>query len=94
MKIPETQSYIINTKLSSVKFESNGISNITRSLEVNKLHGHDSISSRMLCDSALVKPLSVIFNSCINQSIFPDIWKKSNICPIHKKVDKQIISNY
>ena len=29
-KIPETQSYVINTKLSSVKFESKDISNIIR----------------------------------------------------------------
>ena len=26
--------------------------------------------------------------------MFPDIWKRSNICPIHKKGDKQIINNY
>ena len=25
--------------------------------------------------------------------MFPDIWKRSNICPIHKKGDKQIINN-
>ena len=27
-------------------------------------------------------------------AIFPDIWKKSNILPVHKKGDKQIIDNY
>ena len=47
-----------------------------------------------ICDTAIVEPLSIIFNNCINQSLFPDIWKKSNICPIHKKGDKQIINNY
>ena len=26
--------------------------------------------------------------------MFPDLWKKSNICPIHRKSDKQVISNY
>ena len=26
--------------------------------------------------------------------MFPDIWQKSNICPIHKKGDKQTINNY
>ena len=47
-----------------------------------------------ICDTAIVEPLSIIFNNCINQSMFPDIWKQSNICPIHKKGDKQIINNY
>ena len=77
--------------MSSVKFESKGISNIIRSLDVNKAHGCD-ISIRMLkiYDSAIVEPLTIIFNSCINQSMFPDIWKKSNICPIHKKVTNKL----
>ena len=89
-KILETQSYITNIKLPSVKFESKDISNIIRSLDVNKAVGHHSISIRMLkiCDSAIAKPLTIIFNNCINQSIFPDIWKKSNVCPNHKKGDK------
>ena len=72
------------------------IINIIRSLDVDKAHGHDNISIRMLkiCDSAIVEPLTIVFNSCINQSMFPDIWKKSNICPIHKKGDKPTINNY
>ena len=95
-KIPETQSYVTNTKLSSVKFENKHISNIIRSLDVSKVHSHDNVSIRMLkiCDSAIVEPLTIIFESCINQSLFPDIWKKSNICPIIKNGDKQTISNY
>ena len=47
-----------------------------------------------ICDTAIVEPLSIIFNNCINQSKFPNIWKISNIFPIHKKGDKQIINNY
>ena len=73
-----------------------GIIRIIRSLNINKAHGHDDISIRMLkiCDLAIIKPLSIIFRNCINNSTFPDLWKKSNICPIHKKGDKQIINNY
>ena len=73
-----------------------GIIRIIRSLSINKAHGHDDISIRMLkiCDLAIIKPLSIIFRNCINNSTFPDLWKKSNICPIHKKGDKQIINNY
>ena len=47
-----------------------------------------------ICDLAIIKPLSIIFRNCINHSTFPDLWKKSNICPIHKKGDKQTINNY
>ena len=44
--------------------------------------------------SGIIKPLSIIFRNCISQSTFPDMWKKSNICPMHKKSDKQVINSY
>ena len=47
-----------------------------------------------ICDSAIIKLLSVIYGNCISQNKFPYMWKKSNICPIHKKGDKQAINNY
>ena len=47
-----------------------------------------------ICDSAIIRPLSIIYRNCISQNTFPDMWKKSNICPIHKKGDKQVINNY
>ena len=30
----------------------------------------------------------------INESVFPDDWRKSNIVPIHKKEPKNLIKNY
>ena len=94
-KIPETQTFIRDNKLSPVQFEDNDIIGIIRSLNICKTHRHD-ISIRMLklCDLAIAKPLSILFRNCVNQSTLPDIWKKSNIYPIHKKGDKQLINNY
>ena len=43
---------------------------------------------------AIIKALSIIFRNFVNNSTFSDLWKKSNICPIHKKGDKQVINNY
>ena len=72
------------------------IINIIRSLNEDKAYGHDNVSIRIIkiFDTVIVEPLSIIFNNCINQSKFPDIWERSNICPIHKKGDKQITNNY
>ena len=47
-----------------------------------------------ICDKTIVKPLSVIYKNCIDSGIFPDLWKKSNIVPVHKKGDKQLLQNY
>ena len=47
-----------------------------------------------MCDESLVQPLSLIFRGCIDTGVYPDTWKKSNIVPVHKKGDKQIVNNY
>ena len=39
-------------------------------------------------------PLSIIYKNYIDTGIFPDSWKKSNIIPVHKKEDKQLLQNY
>ena len=41
-----------------------------------------------------MKPLSLIFKKSIQYGIFPNMCKKSNNVPIHKKGHKQCIVNY
>ena len=86
-KVPESQTYITDSKLSSLQFEDKDIIKIIRTLNINKAHGYDDISIRMLKigDLAIIKPLSIIFRNCINNSTFPDLWKKSNISLFIKK---------
>ena len=47
-----------------------------------------------LCASSICKPLTLLFENCLASGHFPDVWKKSNIIPIHKKGDKQLTKNY
>ena len=47
-----------------------------------------------ICDSSIVKSLSIIFKNCLQTRTFPNNWKKSNVVPIHKKGDKQLLQNY
>ena len=57
------------------------------SLDINKAHGYGGISVRMvkLFGESICKPLEIIFQNCIEFGFFPEIWKKANIIPIHKK---------
>ena len=48
----------------------------------------------LLCDDSIVLPLRLIFQNILSTGIFPDLWKRANVTPIHKKGDKQIIKNY
>ena len=52
-----------NETLSSLEIIANDIGNIIKALNVNKAHGHDEISIRMLklCESAICEPLYLIF---------------------------------
>ena len=82
--------------LTDVSISDEKILNIIRSLNPNKAHGWDDISVRMIkiCDDALLLPLSIIFESCMSQGVFPEVWKQANVVPIHKKNSKNLKQNY
>ena len=78
-----------------MSFSRNDIAKISRDLDLNKAHDHD-ISIRMLkiCGEYILKPLKIIFKSCIGKGQFPDEWKQANVVPAHKKCDKQVSRKY
>ena len=47
-----------------------------------------------LCDKSIVKPLSIILKNCKLRKTFPNLWKKANVVPIHKKGEKDLIESY
>ena len=85
-----------NTRLFALNIKKGDILKIIRKLNVNKAHGHNDISIRMLknCDSVITQPLIIIFKNCIDCGVFPDTWKISHIIPAHKKNDKRSLNNY
>ena len=94
--LPSSLDLETEARLTSINFSDNDILKIIRSLDINKAHGHDDISVRMvkICDDSIKKPLSIIYKNCIKTGIYPNAWKKSNIVPVHKKGDKQNVNNY
>ena len=47
-----------------------------------------------MCNESVTIPLKINFEESLKKGIFPDIWKKGNIIPSHKKEDKTLINNY
>ena len=86
----------LEARFSKINFIDDQIWKILRALDINKAHGHDEISIRMLklCGKSIITPLSLLFQNCINTRTSPDTWKKSNIVPVYKKGEKQIVDNY
>ena len=47
-----------------------------------------------ICGSSIFKPLQLLFNNCVKQGVFPNIWKMANVLPVHKRNSKQLVDNY
>ena len=69
---------------------------LIRSLDSKKAHGCDEISIAMIkiCDFSIVEPLCLIFEDCLETGIYPSLWKKANVIPIHKKDSRRCKTNY
>ena len=87
--------YHTNKQLSDSVFNSKDICKVISDLDSNKDHGHDMISICMLmCGESIHKPLVYIFWASLKDEHFLSEWKKTNVVPIHKNNDKQILKNY
>ena len=53
-----------------------------------------SICMIKICGESILKPLELIFKSCLENGKFPIEWKKANVVPVHKRNNKQLIENY
>ena len=66
------------SNLDTIAISQQSILDIIKSLNVNKAHGPDNISGRMiqLCGDKITLPLGIIFVYIINTGIFPTLWSK------------------
>ena len=91
-KLPEETTYSSTDKLTSIEFDCSGMLKIIRSSDNDKAHRLDDNIVRKIevCDESLVKQVAVIFMDYIGTGVDRDIWKKSNIVPVHKKVIRKL----
>ena len=83
-------------QIQSITFSESDVIKRIRALDVNKVNGHDNTLVRMvkLCTNYVAHSLTSIFQNSMAAGTFATQWKRANIVPIHKKNDKQIVSNY
>ena len=46
-----------------------------------------------ICGESIALPLKLLFQTALKEKIFPDIWKLTNVVPVHKK-EKKLLENY
>ena len=68
----------IGERIEKITFTDDGINLMIKNLSVDKAYGWNNISIRMikLCGKSIVRPLSLIFQSILNDGVFLDDWKK------------------
>ena len=72
--LPSIQTFKTPNRLSTVDTDSKKILKLIQGLKYNKAHRHDGISKRMLklCGPSVLKPLSLFFNNCLKDGVFPN----------------------
>jgi hypothetical protein len=87
---------LTDQRLNTIQTSKNEVLKILKSLDTGKANGSDGVSNRLLKEAslAIAEPLSNLFNRSFDLAQVPKKWKESNICPIHKKDDRSIVSNY
>ena len=69
---------------------------IIKNLDQAKAHVCDNILVKMIkiCSVSLTALLRIIFEQSLKGGTFPEIWKKANVVPVHKKEYKKLLKNY
>ena len=88
--------YLTKSRFNSIYSNEDEVLKIIRALNIHKAYGNNDIFIRIIkiCDKSLLKPLFILFGNPTKSSCFPDIWKRSNIIPAHKKNVKRLVNNY
>ena len=67
-----------------------------KTLQTNKSPGLDNIFNEFIINGgeSLYLTLAIFFNMCLDNHIFPDDLKLSNIIPLFKKGKRNLCNNY
>ena len=85
-------SYRTGSRIKSFSVTENDIIAIIKTYP-NKAHGFNNIYIKMIkiFSQSLTLPLKIIFKHSIKKGKFPEIWKKANVVPVHKREDKILV---
>ena len=94
--LPPFSAPLTSNTLGGVSVQISDILSIIDKLNPKKAHGVDGVSIELIkkCKNEVALPLKIIFEKCLVTGIYPSLWKKANIQPVHKKDSRQISSNY
>ena len=93
--VPDIDEYK-NMYLLNILFTESDVLKVLSSLDGSKACGRDGVSPAVLkhCAKELAPSLVTLFNISMIQSKVPTSWKLANVISVHKKGDRDPVSNY
>lgn len=87
---------IVKETLETVNTNEEEVKVILANLDEKKAVAPQDISPRVLrqCAAELARPLASLFNHCLSNATWPEMWKGSSVVPLHKKNAKTEAKNY
>ena len=94
-KLPNFE-YKTNGRLSNIETDVSSVTALLKDLNISKASGPDSISARMLKETAstIAVPLTRLINMSLSMGKVPLLWKQANVIPIFKSGNKSDFGNY
>ena len=85
--LPPISSTFDGNQLTDLDISISSISEIINKLNPTKAHEWEGISIQLLkiCSEEISIPLKLIFIKSFRAGIYPEIWKRANVQPVHKK---------
>ena len=89
-------AYKTDVQINSFRVNQNYISLIIKTLDAKKAYGWNNTSIKIIqiCCDPIALPLMLVFETALKEKKFPDICKKANVVPVHKKEGKNLLKNY
>ena len=93
---PLLQVTFLDCEINDIKLTEFEVKEIINNLNTKKATGPDLIHNRLLiaANDVISVHLTSFFNRCLNESVFPSIWKTAAVTPVLKKGDATLCNNY
>ena len=87
---------LLNSHLDNITLPELEVESVIKTLVIGKASGPNGLSNRILRElsSELAIPFCALFNQSLRSGTFPVSYKEANVCPVPKKGDLSIVSNY
>ena len=90
-KIPRTENSLVLRETTSVEIEK-----VIRGMPAKTRYGHDKVSNILLksISTSISYPLEIMFNQSIYYGVFPEKMKHTEIIPLYKGKEYDLVVNY